>query len=62
MRTSTLRFEFIEFMPKQLAEGTLYISIPFTTASHLCFCGCRSEVVTPLAPNGWTLLFDGTTV
>ncbi|WP_407933213.1 DUF6527 family protein [Bdellovibrio reynosensis] len=34
----------------------------YATASHLCCCGCGSEVVTPLTPTDWRLTFDGTTV
>jgi hypothetical protein len=62
VRTSLLRFEFVEAIPRDLAVGTLYVSIPFTTAIHRCCCGCGREVVTPIAPNGWSLLFDGTAV
>jgi hypothetical protein len=54
--------EFVEFIPKNLAERRLYISIPYATAVHSCFCGCGNEVVTPLSPTDWSLLFDGATV
>lgn len=57
-----IRHEFIDFIPEDLAERTLYISIRFSTATHKCFCGCGSEVVTPLAPTEWSLTFDGETV
>jgi len=62
MSTSSLAFEFVELLPRELAGDKLYISIPFATAVHRCCCGCGLEVVTPLAPTGWTLLFDGDTV
>lgn len=48
----------VEFIPGTLEEGTLYISEPFDVAAHLCPCGCRQEVVTPLGPAQWTLLRD----
>ena len=54
--------EFVEFIPDRLEQGKLYISIQYTTASHLCCCGCGAEVVTPFAPTDWTLSFDGETV
>ena len=57
-----IRHEFVELIPERLAERTLYISIPYTSAAHLCFCGCGSKVVTPIHPTGWELLFDGDTV
>jgi Family of unknown function (DUF6527) len=60
-RTS-LRHQFVEFIPEDLSEDTLYISIRFATVSHLCCCGCRNKVVTPLHPTGWKLIFDGKTV
>lgn len=57
-----LGFEFVEFIPDDLKERTLYISIPYCTALHKCCCGCGREVVTPLSPTGWQLIFDGKTV
>ena len=57
-----LTHEFVHFIPEDLAEGTLYVSIPFVTAIHLCCCGCGNEVVTPLDPDGWRLTFDGKSV
>lgn len=55
-------FEFVEHIPDDLQERTLYVSIPFATAVHNCACGCGEEVVTPLSPTGWKLIFDGETV
>jgi hypothetical protein len=52
----------VEFIPKELAEGILYISMPYASVCHLCFCGCGMKVVTPLSPTDWRLLFDGETV
>lgn len=59
---TAIRHEFVEFIPDGLEEGVLYISIPYTTAAHLCACGCGEEVVTPLRPTEWRLIFDGETV
>lgn len=59
---SSVEVEFVEFIPDELREQTLYVSIPFTTAAHKCACGCGEEVVTPLSPTGWKLIFDGETV
>jgi hypothetical protein len=49
-------------MPDKLAERTVYISIPFATAVHLCVCGCGTKVITPISPTGWELRYDGDTV
>ena len=54
--------QFIEFLPESLDEGVLYISIPHATTAHLCACGCGEEVVAPLSPTDWRLIFDGETV
>jgi hypothetical protein len=54
--------QFVEFLPEQLDEGILYISIPYATTAHLCACGCRGEVVAPLSPTDWRFTFDGETV
>lgn len=43
-------------MPKQLDQGTLYVSKKFNTAAHLCACGCGLKVRTPLKPTEWTLI------
>src|SRR5258708_25246754 len=58
---TVLTYEFVEFIPDDLREGTLYISITYCTAVHKCCCGCGREVVTPLSPAGWKLIFDGKT-
>jgi hypothetical protein len=58
----TLKHEFVEFIPEDLKEGTVYISVRFATVSHLCVCGCKSKVVTPLTPTDWQLIFDGKTI
>ncbi len=62
MRRTTIVHEFVEFIPSELKEGTLYISIPYATAVHLCACGCGIKVVTPISPPEWLLRWDGDTV
>jgi hypothetical protein len=59
---NAIRPVFVDEVPEHLDEGTLYISIPYTTAIHLCCCGCRTQVVTPIRPARWHLFFDGETV
>jgi hypothetical protein len=34
----------------------------YATAAHNCFCACGREVVTPLHPTKWKLVFDGVSV
>ncbi len=61
-RQSVLSPVFVDHVPEQLADGTLYVSIPFATAIHECCCGCGTEIVTPLSPTDWRLTFDGDSV
>lgn len=53
---------FTEFIPAELEEGVLYITVEYGTAVHLCPCGCRNRVVTPLTPTDWELRYNGKTV
>lgn len=61
-RSFTLTHEFVEFIPDQLSDRTVYVSIPYATVVHKCCCGCGHEVVTPLSPTDWQLTFDGISV
>ena len=58
----SLRHEFVEFIPDELEEGVIYVSLPHATAMHLCACGCGHEVITPLSPTDWQLTFDGESI
>jgi len=57
-----LAHEFVECVPEELKDRTLYISTKYATAVHKCCCGCGREVVTPLSPTAWELTFNGKTV
>jgi len=57
-----LKHEFVEFIPDETEQWTIYVSIRFATASHLCLCGCGNKVVTPIRPTDWTLIFNGKTI
>lgn len=58
----TLTHKFVEFIPDDIKEGILYISLIYGTVVHKCCCGCGKEVVTPLSPRDWQLTFDGETI
>jgi hypothetical protein len=62
MKLNAIEPEFVEFVPSELAEGKLYVSMVYATTVHLCACGCGNKVVLPLSPAEWQLLFDGETV
>ena len=61
-RRNMISHEFVEFIPDELADGTVYISIPYATATHLCCCGCGFRVVTPLNLAKWKLIFEGSVI
>jgi len=62
MRVKHLKQEFVEQIPDQLADGVIYVSIPYATVAHRCCCGCGYEVITPLTPTDWQLTFDGESI
>ena len=58
----TIQYKFVEFIPVIIEGGILYISLEYCTAIHKCVCGCGNEVVTPLSPTDWELIFNGKSV
>lgn len=61
-RLATIRPEFVEFVPKELDDGVLYICMPYRTTVHKCACGCGSKVTLPISPTKWRFLWDGDTI
>jgi hypothetical protein len=59
MRLAAIRPKFVQHIPDQLEDGVLYISERFRICSHLCACGCKEEVVTPLSHAEWRLFKEG---
>jgi hypothetical protein len=62
MKLKAVTHEFVDYVPDDLKEGVVYVCIQFATAVHRCCCGCGREVVTPLSPVDWTLIFNGQTI
>lgn len=54
MKIDSIKLQRVHFMPKELVPGVLYVSEEFSTAGHLCACGCGSKIRTPLGPTEWT--------
>jgi hypothetical protein len=59
MKRRLIRPRFVKFIPEDVEEGVLYVSIPYATAIHKCACGCGETVVTPIRPTDWTLIWNG---
>jgi hypothetical protein len=62
MKNDVLKHEFVEFIPKSLEDGILYVSMTYATAAHNCCCGCGNKVITPLTPTDWKLTYNGKTI
>ena len=58
----TFTHKFVDFMPERLQPDVIYVSLRFSLVSHQCACGCGEEVVTPLSPRDWQLIFNGETL
>ena len=54
-----LTHKFVEFIPEVLEQDVIYISMSYSTAIHLCMCGCGNEVVTPLTKRDWSIIYNG---
>ena len=53
---------FVKFIPSQLTEGIIYVSYEYNTAIHLCACGCKNKVVTPISPIQWSYTYNGESI
>jgi len=57
-----LNHKFVDYIPENIKEDLVYVSLDFSTAVHKCCCGCGEEVITPLSPTDWKLTFNGETI
>ena len=57
-----MQHKFVDLIPDEISPDTLFISLEYGTCVHLCGCGCKNEVVTPLSPSDWKLTYDGETI
>ncbi|MYE87830.1 hypothetical protein F4X33_02395 [Candidatus Poribacteria bacterium] len=54
--------EFVNRRPETMTDGVVYVSFQLKVVVHMCCCGCRNPVVTPLNPEAWKITFDGTSI
>jgi hypothetical protein len=59
VRLQRILHQFVEFIPEKLEPGTLYISLGYNSANHLCACGCGREVVTIIGPDDSSITYNG---
>ena len=57
-----MKHKFVEFIPKQKEEGILYISLEYGTVVHKCACGCGLDVITPITPHDWKIIYEDDTI
>lgn len=62
MRVKKFSHMFVDRFPEHLNSGVLYLAMEFSTAAHLCACGCGQKVITPFSPTDWQMIFDGETI
>jgi hypothetical protein len=48
----------VQYMPRELEAGILYVAEQFDAVAHLCVCGCGAKIRTPLGATEWTLTDD----
>jgi len=56
--SSRIKLEKVEFIPRLVEQGVLYVSDRYNVAVHLCACGCGNKVTTPLSPAEWSFNDD----
>ncbi|TDX43625.1 hypothetical protein C7954_1154 [Halanaerobium congolense] len=57
-----MNYKFVDTIPNEIKRGSIYISLKYNTAIHKCACGCGEEVVTPLSPTDWKLIYNGKSI
>lgn len=62
MKTKKINHVFQTIIQDELEENKVYISLDYNTAIHKCACGCGEEVVTPISPSDWKLIYNGESV
>jgi hypothetical protein len=54
-KISRISIQRVEYMPKQLEPGILYVAEKFGAVAHLCACGCGAKIRTPLGKTEWAV-------
>lgn len=62
IKHKSLQHVFVGSFPSRLEPGKLYVSVEYGSVAHSCCCGCGEEIVTPLTPTDWHIVYDGETI
>jgi len=62
VKRQAVTHQFVDFIPDELEDDVVYVTIEYATAVHRCCCGCGNEVTTNFSPTDWKLIFDGETI
>lgn len=57
-RTEAFTLRECSFIPNDLEHGIIYFSKDYSTAMHLCACGCGNKVITPIKPSYWRIAIE----
>ncbi|MCP9199246.1 DUF6527 family protein [Gramella sp. GC03-9] len=57
-----LKHSFVEYIPEDIKEDKLYVSVENEIIVHKCCCGCGEKVFLPLSPVDWKFIFDGESI
>ena len=52
-KLAKIDLKLVQYAPKTLEPGILYVSEEFGAALHLCACGCGAKISTPLGVTEW---------
>ena len=62
MELTKFEMQLAHRVPEKLKSGLLYVCFDCNVVVHLCACGCGEKVVLPIAPDFWSVKYDGETV
>jgi hypothetical protein len=62
IKQKSLEHVFVDSFPSKLEPGKVYVSMEYGSVAHSCCCGCGEEIVTPLTPTDWHIVYDGETI
>lgn len=59
MGLKEFEIKIVRRIPEELENGSLYVCFECNVVVHKCACGCGEKVVLPIAPDFWSVKYDG---